>query len=120
VLTKADPVLRVESTEAARSFFNTLGFEMTFHAPAVEGLQDPAWMNFRRDAVVLKASSHSGDGDGAAVVMIRAADVDALHREFVARGVVIDMPPTDQSWGLREMYVKDSMRNSLRFFQPLD
>ena len=42
-------------------------------------------------------------------------DVDALHAEFVARGVKIDTGPVDQTWGTREMYVKDADGNSLRF-----
>jgi catechol 2,3-dioxygenase-like lactoylglutathione lyase family enzyme len=43
--------------------------------------------------------------------------VDALHAELVARGVVIDTGPVDQTWGNREMYVKDPDGNSLRFIQ---
>jgi uncharacterized glyoxalase superfamily protein PhnB len=44
-------------------------------------------------------------------------DVDALHAEFVAAGVTVDTPPIDQTWGTREMYVKDADRNSVRFQQ---
>jgi len=44
-------------------------------------------------------------------------DVDALHREFLSRDVFIDLPPIDQTWGSREMYVKDADRNCLRFMQ---
>jgi uncharacterized glyoxalase superfamily protein PhnB len=42
-------------------------------------------------------------------------DVDALHAELVAKGVPIDLEPTDQTWGNREMYVKDPDGNSIRF-----
>jgi hypothetical protein len=42
-------------------------------------------------------------------------DVDALHAEFVANDVPIDSGPVDQTWGSREMYVKDADRNCLRF-----
>jgi uncharacterized glyoxalase superfamily protein PhnB len=41
--------------------------------------------------------------------------VDALYAEFLAAGVAIDLPPVDQTWGVREMYIKDSDRNCLRF-----
>jgi uncharacterized glyoxalase superfamily protein PhnB len=44
-------------------------------------------------------------------------DVDALHAELAANDVTIDLPPTDQTWGTREMYVKDADRNTLRFIQ---
>jgi len=42
-------------------------------------------------------------------------DVDALHAELKTRGVTIDLEPTDQSWGNREMYVRDPDGNSIRF-----
>ena len=44
-------------------------------------------------------------------------DVDLLHMQLVAKGVWIDTGPVDQSWGTREMYVKDADGNSLRFIQ---
>ena len=44
-------------------------------------------------------------------------NVDSLNEEFVARGVQIDLPPTDQSWGNREMYIRDRDNNSIRFTQ---
>ena len=36
----------------------------------------------------------------------------------VAKGVTIDLAPTDQTWSNREMYVKDADGNGPRF-QPL-
>jgi uncharacterized glyoxalase superfamily protein PhnB len=77
-------------------------------------------MGFQRDEVVIHASSHEGDGAGGAVIYILVDDVDALHAEFSQRGVPIDTGPIDQDWGVREMYVKDSQGNALRFAQPLD
>jgi uncharacterized glyoxalase superfamily protein PhnB len=49
------------------------------------------------------------------VVNLLVDDVDALHDEFVAKGVAIAVPPVDQTWGTREMYVKDADGNCLRF-----
>ena len=46
-----------------------------------------------------------------------AEDVDALHAELVAKDVRIDMGPVDQTWGSREMYVKDPDGNCLRFIR---
>ena len=42
-------------------------------------------------------------------------DVETLHVELIAKGVTIDLKPTEQSWGNLEMYVKDADRNSIRF-----
>ncbi len=43
--------------------------------------------------------------------------MDELHAEFVAKGVTIDLAPVDQTWGNREMYVKDADGNCIRFIQ---
>jgi len=51
------------------------------------------------------------------VVNLLVDHVDALHEEFVAAGVSLDLAPYDQTWGMREMYVKDADGNCLRFQQ---
>ena len=122
MLQSAYPLFRVESAAAARAFFEPLGFEQIFEGSASDDpyKPDPCYMGFQRDEVIIHASSHSGDGAGGAVVVIVVDDVNALHAEFVAKGVVIDLPPIDQTWGVREMYIKDGQNNALRFAQPLD
>ena len=72
-------------------------------------------MGLTRDDVKVHVSSFSGDGVAGGVVFLGVEDVDALHKELKATGVVIDLEPTDQSWGNREMYVNDPDGNSLRF-----
>jgi uncharacterized glyoxalase superfamily protein PhnB len=47
-------------------------------------------------------------------------NIDKLYEEFVKKGVKIDLEPTDQSWGNREMYIADSDNNSIRFTQWSD
>jgi catechol 2,3-dioxygenase-like lactoylglutathione lyase family enzyme len=74
-------------------------------------------MGLARDGVWLHVSSFSGDGVAGGVVYLAVEDVDALHAELVAKGVPIDTGPVDQTWGNREMYVKDPDRNSIRFVQ---
>ena len=64
---------------------------------------------------VLHVTSMSGDGVAGNAVNIVVDDVDALHAEFVAHGVPIAVAPVDQTWGTREMYVRDADQNSLRF-----
>jgi uncharacterized glyoxalase superfamily protein PhnB len=72
-------------------------------------------MGLTRDAAEIHVSSFSGDGVSGGVAFLVVEDVDALHKELVAKGVQIDLEPTDQSWGNREMYVKDTDGNSIRF-----
>jgi catechol 2,3-dioxygenase-like lactoylglutathione lyase family enzyme len=57
----------------------------------------------------------SGDGVSGGVVYLVVDDVDALHAELVVKGVPIDLRPTDQTWGNREMYVKDPDGSNIRF-----
>lgn len=51
------------------------------------------------------------------MVGIIVDDVDALCAELKSRGVAIDLESTDQSWGNREMYLKDADGNAVRFLQ---
>lgn len=74
-------------------------------------------MGLARDGVWLHVSSFSGDGVSGGVAYLAVEDVDSLHAELVAKGVPIDTGPIDQTWGNREMYVKDAGRNSIRFVQ---
>jgi uncharacterized glyoxalase superfamily protein PhnB len=111
----AIPVLHVSSSTAAEEFYcQGLGFNQTF-AYRPFGGADPCYMGLTRDDVELHVSSFSGDGVAGGVVFVGVEDVDALFKELKAKGVFIDMEPTDQSWGNREMYVVDPDRNSIRF-----
>jgi len=74
-------------------------------------------MGLIRDDVELHLSSFSGDGGPRGVVFVGVEDVDALHAEIIAKGVAIALPPTEQSWGNREMYINDPDGNDLRFVQ---
>ncbi|MGC4006396.1 MAG: VOC family protein [Pirellulales bacterium] len=112
----AIPVLHVADAAAAEAFYrDALGFEVLFaYRPDPESA-NPCYLGLRRDAARMHVSSFSGDAVSGGVVYLLVGDVDALHRELCARGVPIDLPPTDQTWGNRELYVKDPDGNTLRF-----
>lgn len=111
----AIPVLHVSSSAEASDFYcNRLGFSQEF-AYRPFGGTDPCYMGLTRDGVELHVSSFSGDGAAGGAVFLLVEDVDALHKELVAKGVKIALEPTDQSWGNREMYVADGDGNSIRF-----
>jgi Uncharacterized protein conserved in bacteria len=111
----AIPLLHVSAASAAIGFYcGQLGFSLDF-ANRPGGVDDPCYMGMSRDGVQLHLSSFPGDGVPGGVVTIRVDDVDALHRELRSRGVPIDTGPVDQTWGTREMYVKDGDGNSIRF-----
>lgn len=110
-------MLHVTSSVAAEAFYCAkLGFRRKFaYRPATS--PDPCYMGIERNGVALHLSSHAGDGVPGSAVYLTVDDVDALHAELVNKGVLIDTGPVDQTWGNREMYVKDADRNSIRFVQ---
>jgi catechol 2,3-dioxygenase-like lactoylglutathione lyase family enzyme len=111
----AIPVLHVRSSTAAEEFYcDRLSFRQTF-AYRPFGGTEPCYMGLTRDDVRLHVSSFAGDGVAGGVVFLEVDDVDELHKELKAKGVIIDLEPTDQSWGNREMYVNDPDGNSIRF-----
>jgi uncharacterized glyoxalase superfamily protein PhnB len=119
MLQAAVPVVRVNSSVAAAQFFQTLGFQPQFTYRPDESRLDPCYMSVTRDEVVLHVSSFSGDGVAGGVVYFWVDDVDALHRELVEKGVPLAGGPVDQTWGTRELGVKDADGNKFRFGQRL-
>lgn len=114
----AIPVLHVRRTAAAEEFYcGRLGFRRRFAYRPDASSPDPCYMGLEREGVWLHVSSFSGDGVAGGVALLTVEDVDALHAELVAGGVSVALAPTDQTWGNREMYVKDEDGNSVRFVQ---
>ena len=110
------PLLHVSNAIAAKEFYcGKLGFTLEF-AHGLHGANgDPCYFGISSDGVWIILSSFSGDGVAGGVVNLIVDDVDALHAEFAAAGVTIDLAPVDQTWGTREMYVNDADGNCLRF-----
>lgn len=101
---------------AAEAFYcERLGFRLAFANRAAETDSDPCYFGVERDGVTLHLSSHTGDAVVGGVVNILVDDVDGLHSVLVTAGVAIHVAPVDQSWGAREMYVRDPDGNTLRF-----
>lgn len=109
------PVLHVSNTAVAFEFYSRLGFSQRSAYRFDEAQPDPCYMGLKRDDVTLHISSFAEDAVPGGAVFLIVEDVDALHMELKAKGVVIDLEPTDQSWGNREMYVNDPDGNSIRF-----
>jgi uncharacterized glyoxalase superfamily protein PhnB len=118
-LLHAAPVLRVSDYKAAFEFYcNKLGFEQQWVYQANSDA-NPSYAGLARDQIEFEVSSFPGDGVFGTVVHFYVQDVDALYTEFLAKGVKIDLTPTDQTWGSREMYLRDMDGNSIRFSQNL-
>jgi len=120
LLKQAIPVLHMSNADASQAFYcGLLGFRLEFQVPASETKRDPCYMGVIRDGMALHLSSHAGDGVAGGVVYFLTDDVDALHAEFVARNVRIHIAPVNQTWGMRELYVRDPDGNSVRFGAPV-
>jgi catechol 2,3-dioxygenase-like lactoylglutathione lyase family enzyme len=120
LLKQAIPVLHITNADASEAFYcGLLGFRREFQVPASETNRDPCYMGVSRDGAVVYLSSHAGDGVSGGAVYFLSDDVDALHAEFVAKNVRIHIAPVDQTWGMRELYVRDPDGNSVRFGAPL-
>lgn len=117
MITLAIPLLHVTDPVAAENFYCTqLGFEKSFDYRPF-GETGPCYMGLTRDNVRIHLSSFPEDGRPGNAVVLIVDNIDDLHQEYVSRNVTIDLPPTDQSWGNREMYIKDADNNSIRFTQ---
>jgi uncharacterized glyoxalase superfamily protein PhnB len=118
MIKRAIPLLHVSNAAAAVEFYcDGLGFQLEFaHRP--DGVEtDPCYMGLSRDGVWINLSSFKGDGVAGGVANLMVDSVDTLHEEFLAKHVAIAMPPVDQTWGNREMYIKDADGNCLRFIE---
>ena len=113
----AIPLLHVSDPVTAQRFYcDQLGFKTTFTYQPF-GETGPHYIGLIRDEVRIHLSSFPEDGKIGNAIVLVVENVDALYEEFVSKGVVIDLPPVDQSWGNREMYIQDADGNSIRFTQ---
>jgi catechol 2,3-dioxygenase-like lactoylglutathione lyase family enzyme len=115
----AVPVLHCADVDAALAFYSgMLGATVSWR----DRVGNPSYTSIRWRGCELHLSSHAEDGVAGAAVFFRIADVDALFAELLARGFAppgdlgpVFASPTDQTWGMREFYVRDPDGNSLRF-----
>jgi uncharacterized glyoxalase superfamily protein PhnB len=118
MLKLAIPLLRVSNAAAAEDFYcNRLGFRKEFVYRSDDSKPEPCYLGLTRDRIWLHVSSFSGDGIPGCVVNFMVEDVDLLYMQLLAQGVSIESGPVDQSWGTRELYVRDVDGNSIRFIQ---
>lgn len=116
----AIPVLHISDPITAESFYcDQLGFTKTFSYRPF-GETGPCYLGIIRDGIRVHLSSFPGDGVAGNAIVLIVENVDELYNEFVSKKVNIDLPPTDQSWGNREMYINDADNNSIRFTQWKD
>jgi hypothetical protein len=111
MILSAVPVIPVSKLAVVEAALGPLGFKMAWsHNPG----QDLMYGEFTHpDGIVLQASESRGDGIGPVVVYFRVNNVDELA---ALAGTVAE----DQSWHMREFWLRDADGNSYRFGQPTE
>lgn len=108
------PTLRVRDLEAAIAYYvDKLGFQLGFRygdPPSTAGV------NIGSVQVHLKAGTPAPTGTEVYFVI---DDVDQLYELHRRNGVIVDAPPTDQEWGLRDYRAYDLDGYRLGFGQHL-
>jgi uncharacterized glyoxalase superfamily protein PhnB len=121
VFQTAIPVLRVSGSMAAQEFYcNGLGFTLLSSWRPEEAQDDPRYMTLARDGAQLHVHSFQSSIAGAGAVYVLIDDADALYAELLSRGIAVSGPPIDQTWGTREIVVRDADRNVVTFGQRLN
>jgi uncharacterized glyoxalase superfamily protein PhnB len=116
MITSAIPVIAVSDSARALDYYcRVLGFEKMFAYPPGATQAEPRYLGVARDGVWLHLQSYKAERAGMTDAFIWVEDVDRLHDEVCARGAVVLLPPTDQTWGTREAGIRDPDGNVLVF-----
>ncbi len=116
MITSTIPVIAVSDSARAEDYYcRVLGFQKMFAYPPDAVKPDPRYLGIARDGVWLHLQSYKPERAGMTDAFIWVADVDRLHEELSSRGAAVQLPPTDQTWGTREMGVRDPDGNVLVF-----
>jgi catechol 2,3-dioxygenase-like lactoylglutathione lyase family enzyme len=120
----AIPILKSSNLQTSLSFYlDTLGARLLWRNQrgSEPGVAAVDWQGHE-----LQISSYQGDGAFGSAVYFQVDDVDAVYSALLARSWKppsdrgpVDEAPTDQTWGMRELYVRDPDGNCLRFGTPL-
>jgi catechol 2,3-dioxygenase-like lactoylglutathione lyase family enzyme len=119
----AIPIHHCADLERALAFYtDVLGAQVQWRDD--DAIPRFASIKWREHEIYL--SSHSGDSVAGSATYFPVPDVDEVFATLKSRGYVpptgdqVHAAPTDQTWGMRELYVKDPDGNSLRFATPLE
>lgn len=99
-----------------RFYEDGMGFEVRWEHRFEPGF--PVFAEVALDGASLYLTEHAEDCQAGGAAYFVVDDVDALHEDFLARGVAITQPPEDKPWNRREMLVAYPDGNRLRFANP--
>lgn len=98
------PNLTTTSLEATKAFYvSVLGFEVVMDVGWIVTVADP-----RNPRVQLSLITQDATAPMNPAVSIEVSDVDAAYAAAVADGAEIVHPLTDEPWGVRRFFVRDT------------
>ncbi|MDQ3558081.1 MAG: VOC family protein [Pseudomonadota bacterium] len=114
-VTRTIPILRIFSVEKAREFYvDYLGFAIEWDHRFDEN--SPAYIQVRRDDLVLHLTEHHGDCCPGSSVFVEMEGVFDLHRELRAKAYRYLRPGVERPpWGGACMTVLDPFGNKILF-----
>ena len=116
MITSAIPVIAVSDSATAEDYYcRVLGFQKMFAYRPDTTKRDPCYLGVAQDGVWLHLQSFKRERAGMTEAFLWVADVDLLHDEVSTRGAVVQLPPTNQTWGTRETGIRDPDGNVLIF-----
>jgi uncharacterized glyoxalase superfamily protein PhnB len=116
MIKSAIPVIAITDSPRAEDYYRKiLGFEKLFAYRPDPSRIEPCYMGVARDGVTLHLQSFKRERAGMTDAFLYVADVDQLFAELSARGATCQLPPTDQTWGTREIGIRDPDGNVLVF-----
>ena len=107
--------LATHDMEQAVRFYQTLGFDVTY------GGAEDEFTSFRVGTGYLNLTAQPVDRQWSwwGRVIFHVADVDALYRHAVTKGLKPDTKPRDAEWGERYFHITDPDGHELSFARPL-
>ena len=106
------PILNVKNVPKSIEYYTgKLGFKKDWDWGG--GGDPPTFASVSRDQIRIFLCQ-GGQGHAGTWMSIFVDDVDALHEEFESSGAIIRQPPTNFSWGMREMNIEDIDGHRLR------
>ena len=117
-LSSCVPTLRVNDAAKSCAFYcDVLGFKKNWEHRFGSGY--PLFVSVSRGATTLFLTEHPECSSGA-LVYFYVKELNSLTTELKKKGVVLELGPVDQPWGVREFHLRDPDGNKLRFGQLLE
>ena len=110
------PTLRIQDIDRSRPFYEKiLGFKVDWVWRAGKNSPVFAQISYQGTRIYL---TERDEGVAGSLVLIYVDNVDDWHAKLLANSIPVDSLPHNETWGNREMQVRDPDGNCLRFCTP--